>query len=128
MSTAVRPCKPPAMSTAEFLLVHQYGRHLLLHHPCFCAPFFCPYSSVVCYATFSACGKARGTPKGCMSTDGYLARKPKINVDVLHGMKLVYQGCGLRGFVRGLQPTLARAFLMDAVAFYGYSSTLHLLD
>ncbi|KAF5842034.1 mitochondrial carrier domain-containing protein [Dunaliella salina] len=42
--------------------------------------------------------------------------------------KQVYQRNGLKGFVRGLQPTLVRAFVMDAVAFYGYSSTLHLLD
>jgi predicted membrane metal-binding protein len=30
--------------------------------------------------------------------------------------------------ITGLQPTLVRAFLMDAIAFYGFSLALHALD
>lgn len=42
--------------------------------------------------------------------------------------KQVYKETGVRGFAKGLQPTLVRAFFMDAISFYGYSLSLHALN
>ncbi|GFR47867.1 hypothetical protein Agub_g9676, partial [Astrephomene gubernaculifera] len=39
----------------------------------------------------------------------------------------MYSEAGVRSFYRGVSPTLVRAFLMDAAAFLGYSTTLKLL-
>jgi hypothetical protein len=38
--------------------------------------------------------------------------------------KQVWQQEGARGMMRGLQATIARAFVMDAVAFAGYNAAL----
>ncbi|KAL6754543.1 mitochondrial carrier domain-containing protein [Haematococcus lacustris] len=46
----------------------------------------------------------------------------------MHFGHQVWRECGLRGFTRGLQPTLIRAFFMDAASFLGYAYTLKLLN
>ena len=40
----------------------------------------------------------------------------------------IYRDGGLGAFVRGIKPTLARAFVMDALTFVGYTNVLRLLS
>ena len=45
----------------------------------------------------------------------------------LHYARDIWSEGGMRGMWRGIGPTLARAFVMDAVSFLGYTNVLRLL-
>jgi hypothetical protein len=43
------------------------------------------------------------------------------------GREIYHEG-GARAFLRGIKPTLARAFVMDALTFVGYTNVLRVLS
>lgn len=45
----------------------------------------------------------------------------------MHYARVIYREGGSAALWRGIQPTLARAFVMDAVSFLGYTNMLRLL-